>query len=79
VREANEGTFLKGRCTVNRTRRKALEDVMEQLEFLANEEQEAFDNMPESVQYGERGEQMQENVNQLEEAVELVRSVIEEG
>lgn len=30
------------------------------LEEVKDEEQEAFDNLPESFQYGERGDQMQE-------------------
>lgn len=37
------------------------------MEELWEEEQESFDNLPEGLQEGERGEQMQENIDALEE------------
>lgn len=36
-----------------------LSDIIEDLEALGDEEMEAFENLPESLQYGERGEAMQ--------------------
>lgn len=33
-----------------------------------DEEQDAFDNLPESFQYSERGEQMEEYISDIEEA-----------
>lgn len=36
------------------------------------EEQEAFDNLPESFQYGERGEKMEETIYTLEEMVDAI-------
>lgn len=51
---------------MNKARRKELEkakDLLEQaqsiIEAVQEEEQEAFDNMPEGLQSSERGEQMQ--------------------
>ena len=64
---------------MNKPRRKALEsilcrlmDIAEELEAVREEEQEAFDNMPESLQYSERGEQMEAAIEALEEAYEAI-------
>ena len=40
-----------------------------ELEEIRDEEQEAFDNMPEGFQNGERGELAQEAINNLETAI----------
>lgn len=60
---------------VNRARRKKLTDALELiaqakdiLDEVKGEEQEAFDNLPENFQYGERGEQMEEYISDIEEA-----------
>lgn len=45
-----------------------LEEIAAELEQLAAEEQEAFNNMPESLQGSERGEQMESNISELEDA-----------
>lgn len=37
-----------------------INEAREILEYVAEEEQEAFDNLPESLQYSERGDRMQE-------------------
>lgn len=47
----------------------ALEDVKNLIESIRDDEQEAFDAMPESLQSSERGEASQEAINNLEEAV----------
>ena len=46
------------------------EQIQEELEAVLDEEQEAFDNMPESLQESERGERIQECIEYLETAVE---------
>jgi predicted nucleic acid-binding Zn-ribbon protein len=51
-----------------------LQDVESQLTDVLEGEQDAYDNMPESLQGGERGEAMQEAINQLEEAMEAIRN-----
>lgn len=58
---------------MNKERRKRLDDVISQLEeiqaevaSIAEEEREAFDNMPESLQCSERGEQVSENADDLD-------------
>lgn len=44
-----------------------IDRAREILEEVRDEEQESFDNLPEGLQEGERGEQMQENIDALEE------------
>lgn len=69
---------------MNKQRRKELADILakledlenlraeikERLEDVRNEEQEALDNLPEAFQTGERGEQMQEYIDALDEAID---------
>ena len=61
---------------MNNTRRTAiaklnsqLEDIKSQVESLLSDEQDAYDNMPESFQDGERGELAQSAISNLEDAV----------
>lgn len=67
---------------MNRERRKRidtvrdkLEELMEEIEALHDEEAEAYDNLPESLQESERGEAMSEAVDNLE----IVASSIQEA
>ena len=76
---------------MNKQRRNRLQKVIDQLEELKvevssifEEEQEAYDNMPESLQDGDRGSQMYENISTLEdqesnfdELIENLQEVIE--
>lgn len=52
---------------INKLIKKAY-DLGCEIEEVLNEEQDSFDNMPESLQNGERGETMQEAISSLEEA-----------
>lgn len=45
-----------------------LEELMEELDAVVEEEQEAYDNLPDSLQDSERGEDMLNGLNALEEA-----------
>lgn len=73
---------------MNKDRRKRLTSIAEQISVLIDmaqevldEEQEAFDNMPESLQQGERGEAMQdavEAIGGLIEGMEQAKDSIEE-
>lgn len=54
-----------------------IEDAKSQLEILKDEEQEAFDNMPESLKYSEKGEKMEEAINYLDDSSNELESVIE--
>lgn len=42
------------------------EEIREELASVLDEEQEALDNMPESLQESEKGEQMQEYIDTME-------------
>lgn len=73
---------------MNQQRRKRLNKIMEQIDLLMDdleeiqsEEQEAFDNMPEQFQEGERGEAMQEAIDNLDNAwssLEEAKDTLEE-
>lgn len=69
---------------MNNTRRKAiqnimdkLEELMEEIEAIKDEEQEAYDNLPESLQNSERGEVMDSAIYNLDDAAENVQLVID--
>ena len=69
---------------MNKARRKQLEEALgkaeelkETLDSLRDEEQEAYDNLPESIQYGERGDKMQENIDNLNYAVSNLQDCID--
>lgn len=60
---------------MNKIRRKQLQEASELIakaqgiiEGVKDDEQEAHDNLPESIQYGEKGQQMEEYIDMLDEA-----------
>lgn len=68
---------------MNITRRKQLTKIWDKLEelkqevtSLMDEEQEAFDNSPESIQEGERGTRMEEAIESLVEAEDYIQDAI---
>ena len=62
---------------MNQKRRDRLNVIIEELGALIEEEQEAFDNMPESFQYAERGEIMENNITEMESAKDYLEPLIE--
>lgn len=62
---------------MNEDRRKRIFDAAAELEAVKEEEQEAFDNMPESLQGGEKGQAMEAAIEALEESVERARAAAE--
>lgn len=56
---------------------KTLEDLRVAIEELKDEEQEYYDNMPESMQYGERGERAEAAVSSLEDAYDSIDNAID--
>jgi flagellin-like hook-associated protein FlgL len=56
----------------------ALEDLSAKLGELRDEEQEAFDNTPESIQGGERGQAMETAIDTLDDAQTSVDDVVSE-
>lgn len=73
---------------MNKQRRKRLEDAFELvnrakeiLDAVRDEEQEAFDNLPESFQNGERGQEMEGYMEMIDEAygyLDDANSVVEQ-
>lgn len=60
---------------MNKARRKQLAEASALIaqaqgiiESVKDDEQEAHDNLPESIQYGENGQQMEEYIDMLDEA-----------
>ena len=54
-----------------------LEAIKELIEALQEEEQDAFDNLPESIQYGERGDKMQSAIDNLEYAADNIQDCLD--
>lgn len=50
-----------------------LQDIYERLDILCNEEQEAYDNMPESIQDSARGDAAQNAIDTLESVRDQVQ------
>lgn len=70
---------------MNKERRKAIKKAIEKIEYLVqdilSDEQEAFDNMPESLQESENGlvsSEAQENLEAAIDALEEAISYLEE-
>lgn len=53
-----------------------LNEQLSELQMLATEEQEAFDNMPEGLQSSENGQKTEENAQALEDAASEIESQI---
>ncbi|WP_417170807.1 hypothetical protein [Victivallis sp.] len=69
---------------MNRTRREKIDSLIEQLdvlksdiESLTDDEQTAYDNLPETIQTGNRGELMMSAIDNLESAVSSVEEAID--
>lgn len=63
---------------MNKQRRKKLTNIYADLEGLIEEEQEAFDNLPDSIQCSEQGEVFEEAVRAMEAAQTEIETIIGE-
>ena len=54
-----------------------LERLQGELESLSEEEQDAFDNLPESIQNADRGSEMEQNIEYINEAAETLGQAID--
>jgi hypothetical protein len=70
---------------MNKQRRKQIEkaialmqEALDILENVKDDEQEAFDNMPEGLQGSEKGELMEEIIGYLEDSYENLETAIED-
>lgn len=55
----------------------SLDEIKSNIETMMEEEQEKLDNMPESLQESERGEAMQEAIDNLESASDSLEEAID--
>ena len=69
---------------MNKARRIKLKDASKWLElskeivkFVLDEESDAFDSMPENLQYSMRGSEMQDNIDALDEILSDIEDVID--
>jgi len=56
----------------------AMEIIKSSIEDILDEEQDAFDNMPESLQYSERGETSQDSIDAMENVLSSLEDILEE-
>ena len=54
-----------------------LEAIAEEIEVLKDEEEGAFYNLPDSLQYGEKGEAMEDAISNLEDAFDNIESAMD--
>lgn len=55
-----------------------LQELLDELNLILEEEQEAYDNMPEQLQDTERGEAMYEAIETLEDVISEIEGQIDE-
>lgn len=46
------------------------EEIMSGIQDVLDEEQESYDNLPESLQYSDRGDKMQENIDSMQSVID---------
>ena len=61
---------------MNKARFARLSKLIEELSAIRDEEQDAFDNLPENFQYGSQGETMQEGIDVMDEALSTLEVFI---
>ena len=70
---------------MNKARREAISKVLDKLNEIGldlsqvrDEEQEAYDNMPESLQNSEKGNMMEENIDVLDSAIYSLEEIYDQ-
>lgn len=63
---------------MNQERRKQIEEAKSILESARDDEQEYFDNMPDSLKDGEKGEKAQTAIDALDEAISACETAVEQ-
>jgi hypothetical protein len=61
---------------MNKARFARLSKLIEELSAIRDEEQDAFDNLPENFQGGSQGETMQEGIDVMDEALSTLEVFI---
>jgi hypothetical protein len=69
---------------MNKARREQIETIVsklysiqEDIDSIAQDERDAFDNLPEGLQYSEKGEDMETNADDLEQASSDIEDIID--
>lgn len=69
---------------MNKVRRNQIDNAIqlayklqEEIENIQQDEQEAYDNLPESLQYSERGETMEQAIDNLDSALSSIEELID--
>lgn len=69
---------------MNKSRRSRIDEIIQKIEdltydidVLRDEEEESYDNLPESIQYSDRGETMSEAIDNLESAISSLEEATE--
>lgn len=60
---------------MNNRQRITLDMAKNEIQAILYDEEEKYDNIPENLQDSERAELMQENINNLQEAIDLLNEV----
>ena len=63
---------------MNKKQHKKLEQIIDQLQIIHDEEEEKYDNAPENLLYSDRYEKIQDIMDNLDETIEILQSIIEE-
>ena len=70
---------------MNNARRKKINDVVvgleelsRKIEYILDEEQECFDNMPENLQESDRACAIQDSIDNLENAIDKIEDIIDD-
>lgn len=61
---------------MNNKRRNKIQNIIDHLEDVIADEQDAYDNMPEGIQGSDKGEVMEEGLGNLNEAKDLLENSI---
>jgi len=63
---------------MNKQEREKLQDLINELSWLQDAEQDKYDNAPEGLQDTERVEKFQENADQIQEAIDVLEGLLED-
>lgn len=70
--------ILKGASDELKEMSKKLESIKSEVEYVRNEEERSYENLPENFQFGEQGDALMENTEELEEICNELYSLIDE-
>lgn len=62
---------------MNKDKRKKLNQALDLLTYVHEEETESLEALPESLQYSEKGEKMQEYIDGIDTAVNEIQTILE--